>query len=154
MPRGMTAEEVEVFRGAAAFGRREFIESILREEGIRYVVRSEGGIAEHPITVGPMGEFVVLVSPGDADRVRALLAQVESATPLDADDEGVEEDTPPRTLLGIRPPSPREQRAFLVFGVASAAGGLALILWAGEKWTVIGIVLLVVFGPLMIARSR
>ncbi len=148
----MAAEEVEVFRGAAAFGRREFIESMLRDEGIRYVVRSEGGIAEYPITVGPMGEFVVFVSAEDASRARALLAQVESAAPF-AEDEDLD-NTPAKTFLGVRTPTAREKKAFLFLGLASAAGGLALILWAGEGWTVIGILLLAIFGPLMIARSR
>ena len=83
-------DEVEIFRGAAVPGKREFFEAVLRNEGIPYLVRSDGGIAEHPITVGPMGEISIWVAKENATRAAELLKEVESSEPVEESD--VEED--------------------------------------------------------------
>ena len=148
----MASEEVEVFRGAAVFGRRELIESILREERIPYVIRSEGGIAEHPITVGPMGEFIVLVPEEHAERAAPLLQQVQEAEPPETDADEAEED-PLRTTLGLRTPTERDKRITLVLAIVCAMGALALLAQFPDGEIVFGILLLLMAG-LLIAYSR
>ena len=66
-------QEVEVYRGAAAPGRREMIEAALRDDGIDCVIKSSGGIAAYPMTTGPMGELSVWVLPDDAERATELI---------------------------------------------------------------------------------
>ena len=149
----MASEEVEVFRGAATPGRREFLEAVLREKEIRFVVRSEGAIAAHPLTAGPMGEFVILVSAEDAPRAVDLLQSLEH-DPVDTVASDEEEDSSPELALGIRPPSPRAKKAYFWTGVASALFGAWLLAQWPSPAVIFGFLILFIWAPLMIARSR
>ena len=136
-------DEVEVFRGAAVPGQRELIESILREEQIPYVVRSEGGIAEHPITIGPMGEFIVLVPAEHGTRARALLHEVDEAEPVD----GWEEDEPTESATGLlssarRRASPQTKRLYRWIGPALLVVGLVLVFQYPSGMTLLGALML------------
>ena len=143
-----------MFRGAAIPGRRELFEAVLSEEGIPYVVRSEGGIAEHPLTVGPMGQFIIFVPREEAAHAADLLSQVDAAPSADeAIDDQREE---PLGLLSRirRDPSPKDKRAYLWMGVVSAAAGVLLLMQWPSPAVIFGVLLLAVVAPLMIAASR
>ena len=77
---------VEVFRGGGGFSRSDFLSGVLEQEEIPCLVSSEASVAGHPFTVGPMGEFRILVSRDDADRALDVLTSI--LTPLDEADSG------------------------------------------------------------------
>ncbi len=149
----MASDEVEVFRGAAVFGRRELIESILRDEKIPYVIRSEGGIAEHPLTVGPMGEFIVLVSEDEADRARALLQEVQAdEKPLEPDQED-ELDQPVGLFSSLRrKPTPAQKRRYRWLGGALLVAGVILLFLQPAPIWLLGLLFLTI-ALAMIAES-
>ena len=151
----MAPDEIEVYRGAAVFGQRELIESILREERIPYVVRSEGGIAEHPVTVGPMGEFIVLVPPEHATQAEALLREVEEETPVDTDEE--DDSGQPVGLFSRirREPTPAERRRHLWVGVVSGSAGVILLFLEPPSLRLLGLLLLAIaWASLVVALKR
>ncbi len=74
----MTKSEIEVFSGTGGEPERAFFESALREAEIHYVVKS-AGVSQHPVNVGPMSSFVILVSPEDEDRARELIVGLQNA---------------------------------------------------------------------------
>ena len=145
---------MEVFRGAAVFGQRELIESILRDEGIPYVIRSEGGIAEHPVTVGPMGEFIVLVPREHAEHAQTLLMEVEEEAPLDSDEE--DESGKPVGLFSSvrREPTPAERRRYLWVGIVSGVVGIILLFVGSPSIRLLGLLLLVIAWPSLIVALK
>ena len=79
---------VEVFRGGGGFARSDFLSGVLQQEGIPCLVSSDASVAGHPFTVGPMGEFRILVSEEDAERAIEVLTPI--LTPMD--DDAAEDD--------------------------------------------------------------
>jgi hypothetical protein len=146
---------VEVFRGAAAPGRRELIESILRDDGIPYVIKSPGGIAEHPLTVGPMAEFIVLVPDEYSARASVLVEAADEIAP-DLDDGHDDEEQFSGGILRRMnsPPTMTDRLIFRSFAVVAGAGGLALILVDWSRYFAIGFLLIVILSPLLWAASN
>ena len=132
----MGAEEVEVFRGAAVPGQRELVESILRDEGIPYVIRSEGGIAEHPVAVGPMGEFVALVPEERADDARAVLGAATASVPFEEDEQEDDGDQPVGLLSSVRrrPTAAQKVRYRWLSGAMLVAGVILMLLQPSPIW--------------------
>jgi Putative prokaryotic signal transducing protein len=81
------SDEVEIFKGEGGAIEQALYESILRSEGIRFVVKGSG-ISEHPFSVGPMSVFRIYVANEDEDRARELLANLEEAEPTEGGPEG------------------------------------------------------------------
>ena len=148
-------DQVEIFRGSAVPGRREFFEAVLRNEGIPFLVRSEGGIAEHPITVGPMGEIAIVVAEKDASRAKDLLEEVEASANADEANVQDENEGEPTGFLSKarRRPSAKQKLATLVSGVLLFAAGLIMLFQYPSPIVVIGS-LLVLLSPLLVVYWR
>ena len=125
-------EPVEVFRGTRGALQAEFFQSLLREQGIDSYVRSSTSIAAHPMSVGPMAEFGILVAPEHAARAREHLewavVNLPGAADDDADDEiGVEAVT--LTWGGCLSGT---MRVFLVLAVMALGATLVWGTFAGD----------------------
>ena len=147
--------QVEIFRGAAVPGRREFYEAVLRNEGIPFLVRSEGGLAEHPVTVGPMGEFIIVVSEEHAAQAKDVLEEVEASANAHGANAEDENEGEPIGLLSKarRPPSPTEKRAALVGGILLFAAGVTMMLQYPSPIVVFG-GLFILASPLLVLYAR
>lgn len=138
----MDDELVEIYRGGGGGLRADFFSSVLRGEGISCLISSGGAIAEHPLTVGPMGEFRLLVRAEDQERARPLidsLVEAESRQTQTSDDEddSVHER---RLLLDARGPSrfsSREGMGFAVIGVVCAVGTVASAVAGSALWVLL-----------------
>ena len=75
------------FRGSGGSLHAQFLTNELELAGIPSMVSSTTGIAAHPMTVGPMSEFQILVAPNDLDRARAVLREAEQGSNALADTE-------------------------------------------------------------------
>ena len=145
------AEDIVVYSGDGEPGKRQLIEMTLREHGIQFYVRSAGAIAEHPMSVGPMSEFKIYVSPAEEARAKAVVSEaVESVAALPSDDESDDA----QGLLIRNRTTEKDKKVLLVAGIVLIAlGSVSLFLWPSPV-VVLGILCLGVVGPLMIAASR
>lgn len=81
-----SAEWLDPTRGVsvASFASRplaELARSYLQDQGVHAAVDADDGNGTQPEVGFVTGGARVLVAPGEADRARALLAEVEDATP-------------------------------------------------------------------------
>ncbi len=72
----MAADFAEVYRGGGGQFRAEMLRSLLSGSGIESVITG-GATAGYPTTVGPSGEFAIVVRAEDADRAADLLRSFE-----------------------------------------------------------------------------
>jgi hypothetical protein len=144
---GMTGSEIEVFRGTGGDLEQTFYESALREAEINYFVKSEG-VAQHPVNVGPMSSFVILVGPEDEDRARELIVELQEARSVDDQTD----DDEPQLFLGSSKPTALHRKGFLALGVVSASTA-AYLLVPFRDASVVGIVLLPI-SLIFFAASR
>ena len=107
------AEDVRVFRGKGGDIERGFFESALHEARIRFVVRS-AGIAQHPVTIGPLAEYEIWVSLEDEERARQVLDELLPFQQVEAsEDEPLDVPRSGALRRMTRRPTDRERRVFL-----------------------------------------
>ncbi|MDQ4095919.1 MAG: hypothetical protein M3174_06930 [Actinomycetota bacterium] len=140
-------ELVEIYKGGGGDLRASFFVAALRDEGIECLVSSGGAIAAHPINVGPMGEFRLLVRPEDETPARQIVdALVASETDV-SDPDGEPEGTGQGLFVRAkRPWTGRDRVALVVVGAICLLGAIASAL-AGTEWWVF----LLVTGILFLA---
>ncbi|MDQ3987025.1 MAG: DUF2007 domain-containing protein [Actinomycetota bacterium] len=68
---------VEVYRGGGGDPRALMLKAALAGSGIESVIRAGWAGAQHPVNVGGMGEFALLVRQQDAARAREVLSDQE-----------------------------------------------------------------------------
>lgn len=134
---------VEVYRGGGGAFKAQLLKGALNEEGIECVVSSATAIAEHPVTVGPMGEFRILVRAEDRQRaeqvIKGLLFPMQqvSTNAGEAPDE-----EPLRRGLFTRardPESKGDRFVMLAMGVALIAGSVASVLAGNALWILLSL---------------
>lgn len=134
----MGEEETVIYQGGGGDIEAGFYEAALRDADIRCVVRS-GGIAQHPMRVGPMAEFTIAVNAEDADHARQILAGLqEDQSALESED-----DEPPLDSEGVfrRRLSDRDRKQMVWFsGVVLAISFWLMIFVDGLRG--IGLLLL------------
>lgn len=146
------SEPVEVYRGGGGPFKADLLKATLDQEGIECIVSSPTAIAEHPLTVGPMGEFRLLVRAGDRERaeevIKGLLSPVQQSSAL-GDGDVPEREEPSRRGVFTRARDPASKRArvvMLILGAALAAGSIVSVLAGNALW-----ILLLLPGALFMA---
>jgi hypothetical protein len=135
---------VEVFNGAGGTIRADFLTTALEQAGIPSVVSSDSGIAAHPLTVGPMSEFRILVRRADQQRASEIIGRLTERG--EETNRSAEEKPIQRRVLGERASpskwSSRDRALMSALGVVCLIGAvLDFIFGAG----LLGIVL-AIFG--------
>ena len=146
--------EIVIYRGHGGPGQADFFRATLEEAGIGCLVRSATSVASHPFTVGPMGEFEILVAADDSARAQQVIETltVESSGRIEpGDGEGH-----PRGLLSRakRPTTDKDRRLFFVTAIAALLGGIAL--WLGDipSGQALGITLAIVSLMFFVASRK
>ncbi len=146
----MTEREIEIYRGTGGELEQAFYENALREAGIDYLTKSEG-VAQHPVSIGPMSSFVIFVSPEDESRSLELVRSLQKV-PIVSDGDDGDNEAAPELFFRKRKQTARDRKALLAFGAASAAVSLYFLIPYRDV-SVLGILILIC-SALFLAASR
>jgi hypothetical protein len=148
----VAASEVEIFRGTGSELERGFYESALLEEGITCVIKSSGSISQHPISVGPMAQFSILVGPEDEERARLIIQRLREPEEW-VDDEEPDDEVAPRGLLIPSEMTQSAKRIYRAIGLVGVAVALYLLIPYRDA-SLWGILLLIPAVILIAASAR
>jgi hypothetical protein len=147
----MAGDEVEVFRGQGGEPERAFYEAVLREEGITSVAKSSGAVSQHPLTVGPMAEFSILVVAEDENRAREVIQGLREALESVEQDDRDDEDTF-SGVLTRRKTTAQQRKIFRTIGFVCL--GVALYLLIPYRDASIWGIFSLLWAALFLAASR
>jgi hypothetical protein len=117
---------------------------MLTDQGIPFVIKMPGGIAEYPLNVGPMAEFVILVDEARADAAHSALDAMKQEIDSLADDIDDPESEQGRELFfKRRSVTPTEFQIAMAGIVGSLGLGLVLTAQGNDDQVISGVILVV-----------